>query len=135
IVAPIIRLLRIVDADEKPSMGYVYDCMQRAKNAIKMMFRKKKNLYKPYTELIKARWDRHLKRNLHATTYFFNPAFFYDEDYNEKNRVVSALLDLLDKKDFCNDLAIGLKEMQVYRDRQGTFSRESAFKVAKQIRP
>ncbi|XP_057418955.1 uncharacterized protein LOC130713181 [Lotus japonicus] len=50
IAAPIIRLLRIVDGDEKPSMGYVYDGMQRAKNAIKRMFKDKSELYKPFVE-------------------------------------------------------------------------------------
>ncbi|KAL3515732.1 hypothetical protein ACH5RR_022634 [Cinchona calisaya] len=30
ITGPLIRLLRVCDADEKPSMGYVYEGMQRA---------------------------------------------------------------------------------------------------------
>ncbi|XP_016200419.1 uncharacterized protein LOC107641439 [Arachis ipaensis] len=38
IVGPLIKLLRLVDADEKPSLGIVYEGMQRAKNAIKTMF-------------------------------------------------------------------------------------------------
>ena len=58
IVAPIMRLLRIVDGVEKLSMGYVYGGMQMAKNTIKEMFKNKSHLYKPYTDLIKIRWDR-----------------------------------------------------------------------------
>jgi hypothetical protein len=54
IMGPIIKLLRIVDGDEQPSMGYVYDGMQRAKNAIKCMFRNKKRAYTPYTDILKA---------------------------------------------------------------------------------
>ncbi|XP_031274728.1 uncharacterized protein LOC116133189 [Pistacia vera] len=53
IVAPLMRLLRIVDLDERPAIGYVYDGMYRAKKAIKKFFRKRKTMYKPYTEIIK----------------------------------------------------------------------------------
>ena len=42
IVTPIIRLLRIVDADEKPLLGYVYEGLQRVKKAIKEMHSNKK---------------------------------------------------------------------------------------------
>ncbi|KAE8719669.1 peroxisome bioproteinsis protein 12 [Hibiscus syriacus] len=135
LVAPIIRLLRIVDGDEKPSLGYVYEGMQRAKNAIKKMFRNRRALYKPYTYIIKARWDKHLKLNLHAAAYFLNPAFFYDEKFCSKNRVMSATISLLEKRAFCNDLTKGISEMNMYRERQGSFGRESALIVTKTTRP
>ncbi|XP_038995722.1 uncharacterized protein LOC120120036 [Hibiscus syriacus] len=135
LVAPISRLLRIVDGDEKPSLGYVYEGMQRAKNAIKEMFRNRRALYKPYTDIIKARWDKHLKLNLHAAAYFLNPAFFYDEKFCSKNRVMSAAISLLEKRAFCNDLTKGNSETNMYRERQGSFGRESALTVTKTIRP
>ncbi|GAV78883.1 LOW QUALITY PROTEIN: DUF659 domain-containing protein, partial [Cephalotus follicularis] len=65
VAAPIIRLLRIVDYDKKPSLGYVYEGMFRTKMAIKCSITKKK-LYKPYTNLLKLRWDRNLRKNFHA---------------------------------------------------------------------
>lgn len=133
LVAPLIRLLRIVDGDEKPSMGYVYEGMQRAKNAIKTMLQKKKDLYKPYTEIIKARWDRHLKRDLHAAAYFLNPAFSYDEKFQEKNRVVQALLKIFNINSFNIDLTKAIQEMQLYRERKGSFESNGAKKVAKTI--
>lgn len=135
LVAPIIRVLRIVDGDEKPSLGYVYEGMQRAKNAIKEMFRNRKSQYKLYTYLIKARWDKHLKRNLHAAAYFLNPSFLYDEKFCEKRRVMQSLLDLFDIKAYCPDYCKALKEIQIYRDRQGDFGRKNALAVTKAIRP
>ncbi|XP_054801457.1 uncharacterized protein LOC129305454 [Prosopis cineraria] len=80
IVKPLVRLLRIVDSDDRPSLGYVYDGMYRAKRAIKNTFRHKKSLYKPYTSIIKRRWDSQLRQNLHAAAYLFNPAFLYDKE-------------------------------------------------------
>ncbi|XP_054816887.1 uncharacterized protein LOC129316487 [Prosopis cineraria] len=84
IVSPLIKLLRIVDSDEKPSLPYVYEGMQRAKKAIKAIFTNKKDQYKPYTDIIQARWDKHLKTNLHAAAYLLNPAFLYDDDFVHK---------------------------------------------------
>ncbi|XP_031251742.1 uncharacterized protein LOC116109659 [Pistacia vera] len=63
IVAPLMRLLWIVDSDERPAIGYVYDGMHRSKKVIKKFFKKKKTLYKPYTEIIKLQWDRLLRRD------------------------------------------------------------------------
>ncbi|XP_054782641.1 uncharacterized protein LOC129289920 [Prosopis cineraria] len=54
IVSPLIKLLRIVDLDEKPPLPYVYEGMQRAKKAIKAIFNNKKDQYKPYTDIIQA---------------------------------------------------------------------------------
>ncbi|GAV76818.1 DUF659 domain-containing protein, partial [Cephalotus follicularis] len=47
VASPIIRLLRIIDSYEKPSLGYVYDGMFRAKIAIKFLVNNKKRWYKP----------------------------------------------------------------------------------------
>ncbi|KAF7841403.1 hypothetical protein G2W53_003701 [Senna tora] len=135
IVAPIVHLLRIVDADEKPSMGYVYEGMHRAKKAIKEMFKGKKEMYKPYTDIIKARWHKHFRCDLHAAAYYFNPAFFYDEKFVEKNNITQAALRLLEIRSICNDLAKRIQEMQVYYDRKGSFGRESARTVTRTIRP
>ncbi|XP_015949648.1 uncharacterized protein LOC107474537 [Arachis duranensis] len=50
IVDPLINLLRIIDADEKPSLRYVYEGMQIVKNDNKTMFRNRKVTYMPYTK-------------------------------------------------------------------------------------
>nr|XP_025641284.2 uncharacterized protein LOC112736163 [Arachis hypogaea] len=84
LVGPLIKLLRLVDADGKPSMGIVYAGMQRAKINIKTMFRNRKSVYTPYTSILKMRWDKHLKRDLHAAAYFLNPDYFYSEGFVEK---------------------------------------------------
>ncbi|XP_057733755.1 uncharacterized protein LOC130948909 [Arachis stenosperma] len=107
LVGPLIKLLMLVDADEKPSLGIMYEGMQRAKIAIKTMFRNKKSAYTPYTSILKMLWDKHLKRDLHAAAYFLNPDFFYSEGFVEK----------------------------LYRDRKGSFGRESALKAIKRLEP
>ncbi|RYR39483.1 hypothetical protein Ahy_A09g045039 [Arachis hypogaea] len=77
IVSPLIKLLRFVDADDKPSLGIVYEGMLRSENGIKEMFKHRKSAYQPYTEIINSRWDKHLKKNLHAIAYFLNLSAFF----------------------------------------------------------
>ncbi|XP_054780732.1 uncharacterized protein LOC129288249 [Prosopis cineraria] len=96
IVFPLIKLLRIVDSDEKPSLPYVYEGMQRAKKAIKVVFNNKKDQYKPYTDIIQARWDKHLKTNLHVAAYLLNLAFLYDDDFVHKRRLMDAMLSVFE---------------------------------------
>ncbi|XP_050254857.1 uncharacterized protein LOC126700698 [Quercus robur] len=60
ISSPLICLLLIVDSDQRPAIGYVYEGMHRAQLGIKKIFQMKKHLYKPYTSIIKNRWDKHL---------------------------------------------------------------------------
>ncbi|XP_031261897.1 uncharacterized protein LOC116120101 [Pistacia vera] len=44
VVSPLMRMLRIVDSDERPSIGYVYDGMYKTRMGIKKLFKNKKNL-------------------------------------------------------------------------------------------
>nr|XP_025632247.1 uncharacterized protein LOC112726904 [Arachis hypogaea] len=104
LVGPLIYLLRVVDADDKPSLGYVYEGMLRIEDAIKEMFRQSKIAYQPYTDIINSRWDKHLKKDLHAATYFLNPKFFFNENYKEAPDVMRGFLDLVTLYCKCNNL-------------------------------
>ncbi|WCJ24686.1 hAT transposon superfamily [Euphorbia peplus] len=88
IAGPLIRLLRIVDSDERPSLPYIYDGIRRARKVIKHLFRKKVSCYNPYIKIIDERWDKHLKKSLHGATYFLNPAFLYGDNFCEKPEIM-----------------------------------------------
>ncbi|XP_072086975.1 uncharacterized protein [Arachis hypogaea] len=109
--------------------------MQRAKINIKTMFRNRKSAYTPYTSILKMRWDKHLKRDLHAAAYFLNPDYFYSEGFVEKANILRSLLDLFDIETLCNDSVAAMQEIQLYRDRKGSFGRESALKAITRLEP
>ena len=73
LMAPLVHLLRIVDCDERPSMRYVYEGMYRTRLGIKKLFNHNKRLYKPYTNIIKQRWDGQLRKSIHSAAYWLNP--------------------------------------------------------------
>ncbi|XP_020988179.1 uncharacterized protein LOC110276029 [Arachis duranensis] len=118
IVSPLIKLLRLVDADDKPSLEIVYEGMLRSENGIKEMFKHRKTAYQPYTEIINSRWDKHLKKSLHAVAYFLNPACFFSKNYREAPDDMRALLDLVTLHCKVNNLdsVEAIKEIHLYRD-------------------
>ena len=72
-VVPIYKILRLMDGDVKPAMGYIYEAMDRAKEQIKENFNGLETRYKPIWKKIDTRWDMQLHRPLHAVGYYLNP--------------------------------------------------------------
>ncbi|XP_054797752.1 uncharacterized protein LOC129302885 [Prosopis cineraria] len=134
LVGPLIRLLRIVDGDEKPSLGYVYEGMIRAKHGIKSFCNNNPHKYKPYIDILKARWDKHLKTSLHAAAYFLNPAFMYDPSFHLKRKLTDAILDLL--RVYGSDDYVQLwEQLSLYKNRDGSFTRDHLGLAAKKLSP
>ena len=75
IIGPLRQLLCIVDSYEKSALGYVYEGMYRARKTITKIFRNKKRLFRPYTKIVKDRWDNQLRKSIHVARYWLNPTF------------------------------------------------------------
>ncbi|XP_035845160.1 uncharacterized protein LOC118491461 [Helianthus annuus] len=78
LTGPLVKVLRIVDGDKKPAMGYIYDAMTRAKEAIAASFLNRKAEYKKAFAIIDKRWECQLHRPLHAAGFFLNSEMYYD---------------------------------------------------------
>ncbi|CAN7030175.1 unnamed protein product [Brassica rapa subsp. trilocularis] len=77
LTGPLVKVLRMVDGDKKPAMGYIYAAMDRAKEAIARSFKMKQEKYENVFEIIDRRWNCQLHQPLHAAGYFLNPAIHY----------------------------------------------------------
>ncbi|XP_061360438.1 uncharacterized protein LOC133304421 [Gastrolobium bilobum] len=102
IVSPLVKVLRLVDGDSKPAMGYIYEAMDRAKEEIAESFNHEEKRYKDVWEIIDKRWDLQLHRPLHAAAYFLNPKFHYDTKFNPDREVKTGLWKTLEK--MCPDI-------------------------------
>ncbi|KAG6647489.1 hypothetical protein CIPAW_07G082500 [Carya illinoinensis] len=51
---PLVRVLRLVDGDEKPVMGYLYNAMEKAKENIKARLKNKVSAFMPFIRVIDA---------------------------------------------------------------------------------
>ncbi|KAG2715052.1 hypothetical protein I3760_03G058700 [Carya illinoinensis] len=85
---PLVRVLRLVDGDEKPAMGYLYDAMERAKENIKARCNNKVSIFSPFTRIIDSRWDKQLHSPLHVAGCLLNPEFSIAPALKKKNDVV-----------------------------------------------
>ncbi|XP_071921395.1 uncharacterized protein [Coffea arabica] len=128
---PLVRVLRIVDSDERPAMGYLYAAMHRAREELWRRFTRKKKAVDPYLRIIDSRWDSQLHKNLHAAGYWLNPAYQYNSLDLEKHRhATSGLLDVIETYSYANpDLMSNLTgEMRLFRKAEGDFGRVSAIR-------
>ncbi|XP_022894133.1 uncharacterized protein LOC111408626 [Olea europaea var. sylvestris] len=126
---PLVRVLRIVDSDEKPSMGYLYEAIHVAKSEMEHRFQRRKNRIAPYLQIIQNRWDSQLRKNLHAAGYWLNPSFQYDNlDMENHKQTILGLLDVIERYAYDQpDLRSKLTgEMRLFRQAQGDFGRLSA---------
>ena len=57
----------------KLAMGFIYEAMDQAKEAIKEASRGKRQKDIPLWRIIDERWNKQLHRPLHAIGYYLNP--------------------------------------------------------------
>ena len=91
----LLRVLRLVDGDEKPTMGYFYEAMDKAKEEIKRRLKNKVSLYGHYIRVIDVRWDKQLHSPLHAAGCFLNLAIYFRPSFKRQNEVQRGLLSTL----------------------------------------
>ncbi|KAL4190173.1 hypothetical protein AMTRI_Chr07g23310 [Amborella trichopoda] len=94
----LVRVLRLVDGDAKPAMGYIHEAMTSARTEIKDILKDHENIRKAILEIIDRRWDTQLHRHLHSTGYFINPSLHYKHPSIESYRVINGgFLDVLER--------------------------------------
>ncbi|GAV72391.1 LOW QUALITY PROTEIN: hypothetical protein CFOL_v3_15879, partial [Cephalotus follicularis] len=77
VIIPLVCVLRLVDGEMKPSRGYIYGAMDRAKEVIMKSFLGNEEKYKEVFTIIDRRWEVKLYRPLHAAAHFLNLEFYY----------------------------------------------------------
>ena len=135
---PLVRVLRLVDGEEKPTMGYIYKAMDQAKEAISFNFKEKEDKYRNIFEIIDRRWECQLRLPLHAAGYFLNPEYFYDN--RSKIEQDAKVMDGLNKciKRLVPDIEKQHKiseELKLYKEEVGVFGRPTAIKQRKKDAP
>jgi hypothetical protein len=97
ITEPLVRVLRIVDSEDKPAMGYLYRAMYKARDEIEKRFRRNKLKVEPYLKILDNRWDAQLRKNLHAAGYWLNPSCRFGTEYEKNKCTTQGLLDVIEK--------------------------------------
>ncbi|XP_040373461.1 uncharacterized protein LOC112199077 [Rosa chinensis] len=88
VFAPLVKVLRLVDGDRKPSMGFVYGELLRAKEEIKMAFKDQETHYRPILDIVDGKARGRLDSPLHLAGYLLNPYYTYANPSLENDNVV-----------------------------------------------
>ncbi|XP_026444083.1 uncharacterized protein LOC113344294 [Papaver somniferum] len=125
---PVVRVLRLVDSEDRPAMGYLYDRIIKAKNAVMKMFHRNRREYEPYKDIINDRLHKHLTPKIHIMGYWLNPALQYSEDMSKSPRIQSSVLDVIEDVAGYNQALQNklMTEKQIFRDAKGEFGRRLA---------
>ncbi|RVX08178.1 hypothetical protein CK203_017670 [Vitis vinifera] len=90
---PLVSVLREVDSEERPAMGYIYELMDSAKEKIAFNCRGMERKYGPIWRKIDARWTPQLHRPLHAVGYYLNPQLRYGDKFSNVDEKSYKLVD------------------------------------------
>ncbi|XP_058008330.1 uncharacterized protein LOC110656713 [Hevea brasiliensis] len=117
---PLVRVLRLVDNEKKLAMGYIYEAMDRAKEAIANSLNGNEEKYKSIFEIIDARWLLQLHCPLHTAGYFLNLEFFYPNKMRIESdeEVNTGLLSCIHKMEK-NSAKVDLMKLRDTRQLQG----------------
>jgi len=128
ITEPLVKVLRLVDG-EKPAMGYLYEAMDRAKEAIWASYDDKgDDRFQRQLLLwgvIDERWNNTLHRPIHAARLFLNPAFSYACGFDFDAEIMDGFLSCVQKMVRSPEQHIEIsKQIETYRMAGGTFGFE-----------
>ncbi|KAL0394959.1 UNVERIFIED_CONTAM: hypothetical protein Slati_4462100 [Sesamum latifolium] len=90
VAGPLVKVLGLVDGEEKPPIGSIYEAIDRAKEAIAASFLNVEEKYKKKNYIINGRWDIKLHRPLHTAGYYLNSDFYYSNPNVEQDKEVMA---------------------------------------------
>ncbi|XLR15144.1 hypothetical protein S83_043082, partial [Arachis hypogaea] len=125
---PLVRVLRIVDSEDRAAMGFLYQAIYKTRKEMVKKFQKRKKVVDPYLKILDSRWDLQLKRNLHAAGYWLNSAFrFNATEFEKHKKTTSVLLDVIERYAYGDvDLISKLiSEMRIFKNAEGDFGRQS----------
>ena len=131
-------MLRLANGEKKIVMGYIYKAMDWAKEAIEKSFNIREGRYKEISEIMDRRWECQLHRPLHATGYFFNLEYFYDNrskiEQNEKMmtgiyKCIQRLVPNINQQDKI------IEKLTSYKREEGLFGLKMAIRLRKKKAP
>nr|KYP72372.1 hypothetical protein KK1_004960 [Cajanus cajan] len=104
-------------------MGYIYEAMERVKEAIQTSFNHNEEKYKDIFAIVDRRWDCQLHHLLHAAGYHLNPKFYYKNATKMYvDEVVDGLLKCIDRLSENDDIVDNVhNELTIYERARGRF--------------
>lgn len=136
VTEPLLRVLRLVDSNENPSMGYLYDAMEKAKESIRARMMHKACLYGPYVRVIDARMEKQLHSPLHGAGCFFNPGIYFSPSFKMQSYAFRGLMKTI--ASLVPDVEVQDKiflQLEEYKKSTGDFGLPIAVRQRQKLNP
>ncbi|CAA0840621.1 hAT dimerisation domain-containing protein, partial [Striga hermonthica] len=127
-IMPLVSVLREVDSEERPAMGYIYELMRRAKETIKFNCGGIEKKYMPIWRKIDDRWAPQLHHPLHAAGYYLKPQLRYEDSFCNTLEVKDGLYACMDRMLSSDDRLQADIQLDFYDNAQGEFGSPMAKK-------
>ena len=127
-MGPLVQVLLLVENERKPAMGYIYEAMDRAKEAIIKAFNENEERYSNIFKIIDERWECQLHRPLHAAGHFLNPEYFYfDNNIATDHEITAGLYACIQRLVPTTEIQDKIMaELPIYKKAEGLFGIELA---------
>ncbi|KAL6846826.1 hypothetical protein ACP4OV_024274 [Aristida adscensionis] len=136
VTEPLLRVLRLLDSNENPSMGFLYNAMEKAKESIKTRMMHKACLYGPYIRVIDARMEKQLHSPLHAAGCFLNPGIYFSPSFNMQRYafrgLIKTIASLVRDDEVQDKIFVQLEE---YKKSTGDFGLPVAIRQREKLTP
>nr|XP_009592335.1 uncharacterized protein LOC104089195 [Nicotiana tomentosiformis] len=137
ISGPSVKVLHLVDGEQRPPMGYLYEAIDRGKEATQASFSDHRK-YKRVFEIIDKRWDGQLHRPLHAAGHVLNPELLYDNEERilGDEPLWNGYIECIEK--LISDLSVQDKiteQFNTYRNVEQLFGKNMAIRQRKMKSP
>jgi hypothetical protein len=135
VTKPLLSVLQLMECGEKPSVGYIYDAMEKAKKSI-IDALNKESAYLPYLEVIDHIWQEEFHSSLHAAAYYLNPSIFYNPSFSSNKVIQKGLLDCIEtlEPDLTAQVMI-TSNVNFYEEAVGDFGRPVALRSRDSLTP
>ncbi|CAN1141741.1 hypothetical protein LINPERPRIM_LOCUS25651 [Linum perenne] len=121
---PLMKVLRLVDSDELPSMPFLYLELNQAMEKIKSNFSNIEKRYKPVLNIIEKRWNDQMSRPLHYAAYWLNPKVHFGANFDPNERKLKVgLYDCVERLSKDRDESLTLmQQLDTFHHARGMFS-------------
>ncbi|KAK3147263.1 hypothetical protein QOZ80_3BG0280240 [Eleusine coracana subsp. coracana] len=130
---PLVKVLRMVDGDAKPSMAFLYGEILKAKKDIKVAIGnidKSGTLYNSIMDIIHVKMNNRLDCPLHKAAYFLNPYYSYNDDsIFEAEEVMDGFFSVVETFYHCDydkQSQVLNENVDKFKDRVGHFAKQVA---------
>jgi hypothetical protein len=127
---PLFKVLRLVDGDVKPSMGFLYGELLKAKREIKDACGNVESRYKDIIAIVDKKMQGRLDSPLHLAAYLLNPYYSYTnpsifDDATITVGFINCVETFYYHDESMQDQAVNV-ELKKFQSREGHFSKELA---------